>query len=279
MSISSASAVTLTLIMVMMFLLLAGNLVNFVDNIEDNLKIHVNLDADISKSERTKLQHKIKKIKDVKHVTFSSKDEQYELMMASKDERYQEIYDTITKEENPLYDVLIVEVEKGDQLEKVAAQIEKFDGIVDTNYGGNSAIALVELLQSFQAGGIAVVIALTLLALFLISNTIKLTIYARQSEIAIMRNVGATNGFIKIPFMIEGMIIGILGSIIPILLTLGGYYYIYDLLGGQILSDMLTLQPFMPFAFIVSLILLAGGIVVGLVGSFFSTTKYLRFKR
>ena len=118
-----------------------------------------------------------------------------------------------------------------------------------------------------------------ILAIFLIANTIKLTIYARSNEIAIMRDVGATNGFIRAPFVVEGMIIGALGAIIPILFTVFGYIFLYDKLGGVLFSEMFKLTPPHPFVLQLSLILLGIGMVVGLIGSFMSVTKYLRWKR
>lgn len=279
MSISSASAVTLTLIMVMLFLFVAGNVMNFADNIEDSLKIHVNISLDQTKDDEQRILQSIKDIPHVTKVQFSSKDEQFQLLIKDKEEKYKELYQNIIEEGNPLYDVYIVEVRYGNDLKSVASSIEQIEGVENANYGGESAIKLVNTLQSLQTGGLIFVAALSFLALFLISNTIKLTIYARKSEIAIMRNVGATNGFVKTPFMIEGMIIGFMGSILPIILTLVGYRLLYEKLNGELFSSVFALQPFYPFAWWVSLILLIGGILVGFVGSFVSVTKYLRFKR
>ena len=94
-----------------------------------------------------------------------------------------------------------------------------------------------------------------------------------------MRNVGATNGFIKMPFMIEGMVIGMIGAIVPILITLFGYSYLYNALNGVLLIPMFKMQPVIPFAIYVSVALLATGMIVGMLGSFFAVNKYLRWKR
>ena len=94
-----------------------------------------------------------------------------------------------------------------------------------------------------------------------------------------MRNVGAANWDIKVPFMIEGMLIGLMGAILPCIFTYFGYQYLYDLLNGQIVTSLFALQPIMPFTLQICGILLLGGMAVGLIGSFFSTTKYLRWKR
>ena len=123
------------------------------------------------------------------------------------------------------------------------------------------------------------VILLFVLTGYLISNTIKTTIYARSEEIAIMRNVGASNHFIKVPFMMEGVLIGLVGAIIPCILTVVGYAWFYDLIGGRLFTDLFSLQPVWPFTLFICLGLIAAGVVIGMLGSFLSTTRYLRWKR
>jgi len=172
-----------------------------------------------------------------------------------------------------------VEVNDGTQLQNIADQIQQMTGVYKVNFGGQSATKLISALDTIRNGGGILVAALSLLAIFLIQNTIKLTIMARADEIAIMRNVGAKNGFIRAPFVVEGIIIGALGAIVPILLTVYGYIYLYKYTGGVVISNMFTLIPPHPFVLKLSLILLGIGMVVGLIGSFFSVTRYLRWKR
>ena len=117
------------------------------------------------------------------------------------------------------------------------------------------------------------------MSVFLIQNTIKLTIYARQDEISIEQSVGATNGFIRAPFVVEGMVIGVMGALIPIALTVYGYYYAYQFTGGYLISSMFRLVEPMPFVLYLSAGLLAAGVLVGLVGSYFSVSRYLKVKR
>ena len=106
-----------------------------------------------------------------------------------------------------------------------------------------------------------------------------MSIYTRKSEIAIMRFVGAGNWNIRFPMMLEGMIIGLIGAVIPIVLTIVIYQWIYDLGNGIMLSSMFTLQPVYPLTLHISILLAGIGILVGLIGSFFSTSRYLRWKR
>ena len=156
---------------------------------------------------------------------------------------------------------------------------ENNEGIYEVNYGGQSTISIVSAMALIRKVGGVLVLGLSLLAIFLIQNTIKLTITARAREIAIMRNVGATNGFIRSPFLIEGIIIGILGALVPIGLTIWAYYALYQYTGGVLISNMFHLvQPY-PFVIYVSAVLLVIGVLVGLIGSYISVTRYLRWKR
>ena len=121
-----------------------------------------------------------------------------------------------------------------------------------------------------------VVIALIIVTAFLISNTIKITIQSRRREIEIMRLVGASNLNIKLPFIIEGLFLGMLGSIIPIILTIYGYNKLYDYMSTNNISPFLQLVNPLPFMLFVSLILLGIGTIVGMFGSAGSVRRYLK---
>lgn len=279
MSLSSASAVTITLVIISIFLMFSINVESFLANVETSLQISVLIDYNHeSQTEIDDIGLKITEIDGVAKVTFSSKDEEFEYYLQSFDESERAIFEPY-KEDNPMHHAYYVEVEKGGNIAEVASQIGKIDGLYEINYGGESSVKLVSALNSVRSGGLIIALALSLLAIFLIQNTIKVTIFTRADEIAIMRNVGARNGFIRSPFLIEGMIIGILGSIIPIILTVFGYIYIYKVLGGVVISNMFVLYPPHPFVLYLGAILLVIGILVGLIGSFFSVNKYLRWKR
>ena len=153
------------------------------------------------------------------------------------------------------------------------------DGVDEVDYGGTSTEMMVKVMNAIRRGGSILVLGLTILAVFLIQNTIKLTIYARQDEITIERSVGATNHFIRSPFVVEGIIIGVMGAIIPIAATYYGYRYIYQRTGGYIISAVLKLIQPLPMSLYLCVGLLIVGVLVGLIGSYVSVTRYLRWKR
>lgn len=276
MSLSASSAVTVTLILFSAFLMIAGNVSLFTNNVEDDLSIHAVLKTEIVKKEEiTKTQKDIEAIPGVKKVTLSDKDNELELMI---EERGADL-EMFRGKDNPLGYAFFISVEDADDIASINAQVLKVNNIKDAVYGGSSVSQMISILNTIRYGGIAFVILLTLLAVFLISNSIKMTIYARNSEISIMRNVGAADWYIKVPFMIEGMLIGLIGAILPCLITYFGYHYLFTSLDGQIVTSLFTLQPVMPFTLQICGGLLGFGMLVGLIGSFFSTTKYLRWKR
>lgn len=280
MSVSSASAVTITLIIISIFLIFTANVQQFTSKIESSVQISVMLSYDYESAEQIdKIGVEISNIPGVDKVTFSSKDDEFQYYIDSfEDEEEKRIFEPF-RDDNPMHNAYYVEVSEGLELADIAKQIEHIEGVDKINYGGDSAVMLVNALSSVRNGGAILVAALSILAIFLIHNTIKLTIFARKDEIAIMRNVGARNGFIRSPFVVEGAIIGLLGSIIPVLCTMFGYIYLYQMLNGVVISNMFELLPPHPFVLYVSGVLVVVGMIVGLIGSYLSVTRYLRWKR
>lgn len=275
-TLSSATAVTVTLILVSLFLMIAGNLNEMSNKIESSVQIYVQIDPIVEEAEFAYLEEQIEAIEHVKKVRFSSAEEQFDIFLESDDggEEYE-----IFREDNPLPAAFYVDATDGKYVQSISNKIAKLDGIMSSNFGGDNAAKMIEAFDSIRIGGAILVLSLCFLAIFLISNTIKITIHNRSDEIAIMRFVGADNLFIKTPFILEGMMIGCLGAFLPIVLTLVGYFYLYNVLGGQLFSSMFALQPPLPFALYISLILLLIATLVGSIGSFFSVNKYLKWKR
>lgn len=280
-SVSAASAVTVTLVLVATFMLVAMNVSNFTRNIEDSVKIHVKIEPTFESEEIASLGNQIHQITGVSNVQYSDKDSEMDAFLEyiSQTGGTPSFYESYRGENNPLRDAFIIEVDDPENIDQIAKKILTLDGVETAEYGGASAKTMLDAFDSVRAGGAIFIIALSVLAMFLISNTIKMTIYARMEEIAIMRNVGAANWYIKTPFMIEGMIIGFMGSILPVLFTIIGYNALYKMIDGVLFTEMFTLYPTFPFTLQVSGILVLMGMLVGLFGSFFAVNKYLRWKR
>jgi len=282
MSISSAIAVTITLVIISVFLLLTWNVNNFTQNIESSLDIYASVDYDAENQEAA-LKKKIEAIDGVESVELSPKSAEFQAYLDSfSDERTKEAFEPYASD-NPMHDAFYVKAADGSKIQSIADALYDMknnnEGLYEISYGGQSTISIVDAMANIRKIGMILVIGLILLAIFLIQNTIKLTITARATEIEIMRNVGASNRFIRSPFLIEGVIIGILGAAVPIGLTIWGYIALYNNAGGILISNMFHLVEPYPFVYYVSGILLLMGIVVGFIGSWLSVTRYLRWKR
>ncbi len=176
----------------------------------------------------------------------------------------------------PVDHAYIVKAEVPQETEQIAKQIEKFDNVYKVNYGQDVIPKLFKFNNYVRTIGIVLIIGLVLTAIFLISNTIKLTIMARSEEIGIMKLVGATNAFIRWPFFIEGFLLGVLGSIIPIITISVGYAYIYNIVVGQTTFPFVQLIPINPFLWQLSLVIVLIGAVIGMWGSGMSVRKFLK---
>lgn len=278
MSISSITAVTITLILVAVFVIISANITSISDSIKSNLNILVKIDREVTDDDIVVLQEKVSSIPNVVNVIFSSKHEELEKQINLYPQQA-DYYRRHEGEGNPLFDVFVVEVNDATNLSAINEEISNLNGIHSAEQGGAGVDTLVSTLNSVQSTGWIIVVFLTLLAMYLISNTIKTSIYSQREEIGIMRNVGASNGFIRAPYLVGGVIIGAIGSIIPMVLAYIGYSQMYKATGGVLLSKMFVLQPVNPFVTQLCLLLLAIGVGVGFVGSFVSVTRFLRWKR
>ncbi len=179
------------------------------------------------------------------------------------------------EEEIPLQDTYIVRVVDNELIGETADEISEIENITAVNYGRGMVEQLFGFFEIIQQASIVAVVALVLVTAFLISNTIKITIFSRRKEIEIMRLVGASNLNIKIPFVIEGLFLGVLGSVIPIIITIYGYNRLHEF-DLSVIMPIIALIPPNPFVYQVSGILVLIGIVVGMIGSWRAVQKHLK---
>lgn len=275
---SASVAVAITLILISVFMLITSNLNSFTKNIEQQVTIRASIDTIVKDKQKQQLLSDIKKLDAVKSVKLSTGEEELE-NYKSEFQEDSSLFDMYEGKANPIRDTFLIEVKDGRDIQKTAAAVNEMKGIVSAEYGGDSTSGMIATFEKIREGGMIFIIFLIVIAVFLISNKIKMSIYTRKQEIAIMRFVGASNWAIKFPMMLEGIFIGLLGSLVPVLLTVFGYQYIYNVLNGTFMSNMFVLQNVLPMTLEISGVLVLIGVLVGLVGSFFSTTRYLHWKR
>lgn len=274
-SLASISCITITLVVVAFSIIMSYNVNYFTDEIESDVTIVTFLDVDIDDAGRSRVSEEIKKLDNIESISFESKKEIANQMMESS-EVYKNIMSDWTDEESPLQDTYLVKVKDVEKIGDTAKKIGKIKGVDVVKYGEGMVEQLVSIFEIVKKISWGVVVALIIVTAFLIGNTIKITIFSRKREIEIMRLVGASNLNIKIPFVFEGLILGMLGSIIPILVTIYGYTTLYNKLGGKIFSSIIRLINPTPFTYLISGVLLAIGMVVGMLGSVRAVRKHLK---
>ncbi len=274
-SFASISCITITLIVVAISIILSDNVNNFTELVEKDVTVVAFIDNSLKDDKIDEIKDKISVIDNVDTYEFKSKSDITKDMRDSSD-----VFDSIMKnwndEENPIQNTFQIKVVNIEKINDVAKELKNIDGITLVKYGEGMVEQLVSVFDVVHKISIGAVIALVLVTAFLISNTIKITINSRQREIGIMRLIGASNLNIRIPFIIEGLLLGLLGSIIPIIITIYGYSSVYKHFDGYLFSQFIKLIPPTPFVYITSLILVGIGILVGMFGSWRAVRKHLK---
>lgn len=274
-SLASISCTTITLLIVAVSVLASLNVENFTKLIEDDVTIQVFVKETATKEDTDKMEEEIKALSNIASVDFVSKIDAKETVK-KMDETLDALLSEWDENESPLMDNFQVKVTDIEKIEETANQIKALDNIYNVSYGKEMVNNLVALFNTIENIAYIVVIALIIVTVFLIVNTIKLTIFSRKREISIMRLVGSSNISIKMPFVIEGMVLGLIGSIIPVLAILFGYTALYQTSGGFVYSHLITLISPEPFIYFVSLGIVGIGILIGMIGSASAVGKYLK---
>lgn len=281
-SLASISCITITLIVVAFSLLLSMNVENFSESIRKDVTVVMFLKSDTTAEDVSKIKKELEGVSNIENSTieFKSKADSA-LELKNGNDIFATIVDKWTDDTNPLLDSYMFKVKEIEEIDNTVKEVNNLpftkDKINNINYGEDIVHQMIVVFNVVRKICIVAVAALVLVTAFLIANTIKLAIYSRRREIEIMRLVGASNTSIKVPFILEGLFIGIIGSIIPILVTIFGYSTLYDFFGGKLFGSALAalIAP-MPFVYNISGILVLIGILVGMIGSYQAVRKYLK---
>ncbi len=274
-SLASISCITITLIVVAIAIILSQNVNNFASLVEGDVTIVTFLKRDVTDSQTDAIKDKIDKMPYIESVVYKSKMELSREMMDSSDV-FSSVMQNWDEKSTPIQATFQVKVKDINEIKYVADEISKLDGVDIVKYGEGMVEQLVSLFDMVRKVSIGMVIALVIVTAFLITNTIKITIFSRKREIEIMRLVGSSNINIKVPFILEGLFLGLMGSIVPIILTVFGYNKLYEKFDGQLFSPFIKLIVPEPFVYNISFVLVGIGILVGMFGSYTAVKKHLK---
>lgn len=271
-SISSITAVLMILGLVLILILSINNIVIETKSKFDEIQIF--LEDDITEKQLNEIENNAKNNEGVLSVIFQSKDQALEIMKKGwGDEAY--LLEGL-EEDNPLQDTFIVKLKDIEYADSVVEKVEKLEGIDEVKYYKDIIEKLVAFANYIRGGGLIIIGILIFISVFIISNTIKITVTARKNEINIMKYVGATNGYIRGPFIIEGVLFGLIGAILSILIVNYSYSYFFNTVNDK-LYVLFTVYLVPPVALIkdISIIFIAIGVGIGALGSLVSLKRFL----
>ena len=274
-SLASISCIVVTLTIIALSIIISYNVNNFSEELKKDLTIVAFVSNEADETDLEKIKTDIESIGNVESVKFKNKTEIMQEMM-DEDEAFKTAMEEWDEESNPLQHTYLIKVDDIEKIGETATTIKNLSNIDVVKYGEGMVEQLVTVFKVIQKVAIIAVAALVLMTLFLIVNTIKLTIFSRKREISIMRLVGASNFAIRLPFVVEGMILGFIGSIIPVFFMIYGYYTLYNYFGGKLFTDLIRLVKPEPFIYLASILVIAIGILVGMFGSGRAVRKYLK---
>lgn len=274
MSVAAVMAVVVTLFLVGTFIAIIFNINHMTKQVEEDVEIKVLIEVTADEDKVLEMANEIEKIDGVATINFSSKEEELEELITGFGDEGNTW--AMFEQDNPLNHAYVVKAINPQETEAVALEIEKMDEVYKVLYGEDVIPLLFKFTKYSRTIGLALVVGLVLTAVFLISNTIKLTIMARSQEIGIMKLVGATNSFIRWPFFVEGFILGLIGALIPIGLIGFGYRFLLNNFSGKTDYDFIQLLPMNPFMWQLSAGIIGIGIFIGVWGSIMSVRKFLK---
>lgn len=274
-SLASISCITITLIIVAIAIMASLNVTNFTDLIEKDMTIVAFVDNEATERDLEIIKTEINSLQNIQNIEFISKEEVGE-QIKQESEVFEVVLSEFKEGESPLKDTYQIKVKDIEKIKITADEIKEISMVSVVRYGEGMVEKLVSAFDSIKNVTYGIVIALIIVTIFLIVNTIKLTISARKREISIMRLVGASNFTIKTPFIVEGMILGVLGSVVPVVFTTYGYLAFYRHFDGYLYSQLIQLIKPEPFIYVTSLAIIIIGIIVGMIGSASAVKRYLK---
>ena len=259
------------------FFLIGENINYMMEQIQSEQAMQVFINSEATSEQETELEQKIKSIQYVNTVEYVSKEQALNEVKSWSPDINKFLSDYTADGYNPFRASFVITLTDLTKNDEVQSQIRTFENVDDVEAGNQTVNKLVDIANGIRTATFVILVLLILISIFIIANTIKLTVHARRREISIMKYVGATNGFIRWPFMVEGIIIGIVSALISVVI-LG---FVYNFIVNKLITSsmittlqisLLTFSDMLSMLFTVYIIM---GIGIGAIGSAISMKKYL----
>ncbi|CAM3978925.1 permease-like cell division protein FtsX [Alicyclobacillus pomorum] len=275
MTFASISAVAITLLILGATLVIALNAQQLSNYVAGQLQVNAYLKQNVSSAQAQQITAEVKALPGVSSVRYVPKQQGFKDLQQRLGKDYQDVLQGFSNK-NPLPDKIVVQAADPKQTLSIAQKIRALPGVDRVDDGKQVVDKLFRFLDLVRNIGVVFVVGLVVMAMFLISNTIKITIFSRRREIEIMKLVGATNWFIRWPFLTEGIIIGVVGAVLPFAIIAYAYHSVYARLGGTFLAVAFPLIPTAQLAQKLALVMFGLGIVIGVWGGIMSVRKFLK---
>lgn len=276
MSLASIGVLVACMLIMGVAIALTENVNKYLGVLQEQNVVMVYYDTDLDDTEAEAISNKIAKMSNISESIFKPKDEALEGLLDSMDldDSQQELFNEYLEGENPLPNASEVHMTDLEKFDKTVKALEKVDGVNIVRHQKDIAEKIVGIKDTVNFASTWIIVLLLVIAMVIICNTIRITMYSRKLEISIMKAVGATDSFIRAPFMVEGIVLGITAALFTTLLL----YAVYTVAGTSITESLagFTLIPFRTIAPAMFGIFAAIGVVIGLVGSRFTIAKYLK---
>lgn len=270
-SLASMITVFITFFVLGIFTLAAQNANLAIAGVEDKIEIQVFLDEDIKLIDQREIQVKLNEQPGIKEVIYESKEEAYNNFKETTSEGMLKGY---TLEDNPFPASYVVKIEDVDEVQNIIDQVSSLEGVESIKNQQDLINTISKFVKGIRWTGVILFIILVAVSVFLIMNTTKLTVYSRRREVGIMKFVGATDWFIRWPFIIEGIVIGAIGALLSIIAMLGLYKWVV----GMLVSNLLMVD-IINISYIYTTMLaefLVGGCIIGGIASYGALRKFLK---
>ncbi|MCH3965874.1 MAG: permease-like cell division protein FtsX [Clostridium sp.] len=271
-SIASAATVAATLFILGISLLAMLNIQQGILEVQSKVEVKIYLKDNITSGQKSDIENKIKSVDGVVSVDYETKKEAVDKFRSQLGDQNKSLVNGLEKD-NPLPNSYIIKVRTPETVSEVVNNIKGMQGIESIQDGRGIVDKIIKITRTIRWIGTIILVILVGVSLFLIGNTIKLTVYSRRREIGIMKYIGATDWFIRWPFIIEGMIIGLAGAIFSDIIL----YYLYKVIYMKVSSSFLLMQLVSPQYVYTSIlgIFIIAGILIGALGSILSIRKFL----
>lgn len=272
-SLASIGIVAASLLLFGIFLLLEMNLEAVLDQLQSQYEVNVYIEDDVRTSQRRELERELNKIDDIAEYRYYTKEERLADVKESTYKGKEHILEDF-EEENPLRNMYIITMDSLENSDYVTEQIEQLDGVDEVIYMPELTAKIQRFADGAKQIGLWLMLLFALTALFIISNTIRMGMVARSQEIEIMHFVGASPRYVRGPFLVEGIILGLIGTILASGLILWGYSAVTNVIQSAVPAEVMKVVTLWDAAKVTIPIFLALGVGIGLFGSAFSIHKY-----